>query len=167
MHSVAKISIVNVITYSCHYPSHSTNQHLFEATEYKNVMTQARKASLSDPPQSSNIQNNNTMLYCHSQTSTLYRCLSIYIKRLGMFPFKVQLFQGCKSETEPINTKSVVQHVIRYHVLLAEYYKADTKYCCCCATCLSGHIVDFTTHTSTICIRYQALLVAYYEVFWT
>jgi hypothetical protein len=29
-----------------------------------------------------------------------------------MFPFKVQLFQGCKSETEPINTKSVVQHVI-------------------------------------------------------
>jgi hypothetical protein len=35
-----------------------------------------------------------------------------------MFPFKVQLFQGCKSETEPINTKSVVQ-----------YHKADTKYC--------------------------------------
>jgi hypothetical protein len=45
-----------------------------------------------------------------------------------MFPFKVQLFQGCKIETEPINTKSVVQHVIRYQVLLAEYYKADTKY---------------------------------------
>jgi hypothetical protein len=36
-----------------------------------------------------------------------------------MFPFKVQLFQGCQSETEPINTKSVVQHVIRYQVLLA------------------------------------------------
>jgi hypothetical protein len=36
-----------------------------------------------------------------------------------MFPFKVQLFRGCKSETEPINTKSVVQHVIRYQVLLA------------------------------------------------
>jgi hypothetical protein len=48
-----------------------------------------------------------------------------------MFPFKVQLFQGCKSETEPINTKSVVQHVIRYQVLLAAYYKADTKYCRC------------------------------------
>jgi hypothetical protein len=46
-----------------------------------------------------------------------------------MFPFKVQLFQGCKSETEPINTKSVVQHVIRYQVLLAAYYKSDTKYC--------------------------------------
>jgi hypothetical protein len=45
-----------------------------------------------------------------------------------MFPFKVQLFQGCKSETEPINSKSVVQHVIRYQVLLAAYYKADTKY---------------------------------------
>jgi hypothetical protein len=45
-----------------------------------------------------------------------------------MFPFKVQLFQGCKSETEPINTKFVVQHVIRYHVLLAAYYKDDTKY---------------------------------------
>jgi hypothetical protein len=48
-----------------------------------------------------------------------------------MFPFKVQLFQGCKSGTEPINTKSVVQHVIRYQVLLAAYYKVDTKYCCC------------------------------------
>jgi hypothetical protein len=44
-----------------------------------------------------------------------------------MFPLKVQLFQGCKSETEPINTKSVVQHVIRYQVLSA-YFKADTKY---------------------------------------
>jgi hypothetical protein len=70
----------------------------------------------------------------------------IYVKRLGMFPFKVQLFQGCKSETEPINTKSVVQHVIQYQVLLAANYKADTKYCCCRATCLSGHIVDFV-HT--------------------
>jgi hypothetical protein len=46
-----------------------------------------------------------------------------------MFPFKVQLFQGCKSETEPISIKSVVKHVIRYQVLLAAYYKADTKYC--------------------------------------
>jgi hypothetical protein len=36
-----------------------------------------------------------------------------------MFPFKVQLFQGSKSKTEPVNTKSVVQHVIRYQVLLA------------------------------------------------
>jgi hypothetical protein len=45
-----------------------------------------------------------------------------------MFPFKVQLFQGCKSETEPINTKSVMQHVIRYQVLLVAYCKADTKY---------------------------------------
>jgi hypothetical protein len=43
-----------------------------------------------------------------------------------MFPFKVQLFQGCKSEIERINTKSVVQHVIRCQVLLAAYYKADT-----------------------------------------
>jgi hypothetical protein len=45
-----------------------------------------------------------------------------------MFPFKVQLFQGCKSETEPINRKSVVQHVTRYQVLFAAYCKADTKY---------------------------------------
>jgi hypothetical protein len=80
--------------------------------------------------------------------------LYIYIKRLGMFPFKVQLFQGCRSETEPINTKSVVQHVIRYQVLLAPYYKAVTKYCCCRTTYLSGHIVDSTTHTSTVCMRY-------------
>jgi hypothetical protein len=48
---------------------------------------------------------------------------NLYIKRVGMFSFKDQLFQGCKSETEPINTKSVVQHVIRYQVLLATYYK--------------------------------------------
>jgi hypothetical protein len=48
-----------------------------------------------------------------------------------MFPFKVQLFQGCKSETQPINTKSVVQYVIGYQVLLAAYHKADTKYCYC------------------------------------
>jgi hypothetical protein len=84
-------------------------------------------------------------------------------KRSGMFPFKVQLFQGCKSETETINTKSVVQHVIRYQVLLEAYYKADTKYRCCCATCLSCHIVDFSTHTSTFCIRYEVLLAAYYK----
>jgi hypothetical protein len=45
-----------------------------------------------------------------------------------MFTFKVQLFQGRKSETEPINTKSVMRHVIRYQVLLVAYYKADTKY---------------------------------------
>jgi hypothetical protein len=87
------------------------------------------------------------------------------IKRLGMFPFKVQLFQGFKGETEPINTKSVVQHVIRYQVLLAAYYKVDTKYCCCRATCLSGHIFDFTTHTSTVCIRYQVLLTEHYKAF--
>jgi hypothetical protein len=52
-----------------------------------------------------------------------------------MIPFKVQLFQGWKSETEPINTKSVMQHVIQYQVMLAEYYKANTKYCCCRAAC--------------------------------
>jgi hypothetical protein len=40
-----------------------------------------------------------------------------------MFPFKVQLFQVCKSETEPVNTKSVVQHVIRHQVLLGACYK--------------------------------------------
>jgi hypothetical protein len=81
-----------------------------------------------------------------------------------MFPLKVQLFQCCKSETEPINTKSAIQHVIRYQVLLAAYYKANTKYRCCHATCLSGHIIDFTTHTSTVSIRYQVLLAAYYKV---
>jgi hypothetical protein len=53
--------------------------------------------------------------------------LSIYVKHLGMSPFKVRLFQGCKSKTEPINTKSVMQHDIRYQVLLAEYHKADTS----------------------------------------
>jgi hypothetical protein len=53
--------------------------------------------------------------------------LEIYIqKRLGMFLFKVQLSQDCKSKTELINTKSVLQHVIRYQVLLTPYYKADT-----------------------------------------
>jgi hypothetical protein len=67
-----------------------------------------------------------------------FKLQSIYKKCVGMFPFK--------SETEPINTKSVV---IRYQVLLAAYYKNDTEYCCCNATCLSGHIVDFTTHTHT------------------
>jgi hypothetical protein len=41
------------------------------------------------------------------------RNIYFYIKRLGMFPFKVQLFRRSKSETEPVNTKSVVQHVIR------------------------------------------------------
>jgi hypothetical protein len=50
-----------------------------------------------------------------------------------MFPFKVQLFQGCKSKTEPINTKSVVQHVIWYQVLLAAYYRAHIKYQVNCA----------------------------------
>jgi hypothetical protein len=45
-----------------------------------------------------------------------------------MFLFKVQLFQVCKSKTEHINTKSVMQHVIRYQVLLVAYYKAVTKY---------------------------------------
>jgi hypothetical protein len=35
-----------------------------------------------------------------------------------MFPFKVLLFQGCKNETGPINTKSFMQHVIRYQVLM-------------------------------------------------
>jgi uncharacterized surface protein with fasciclin (FAS1) repeats len=105
-----------------------------------------------------------------SETKAFLQCSQVEhniadIKHLGMFPFKVQLFQGCKSETEPINTKSVMQHVIRYHVLLAAYYKADTKYCCCRATCLSGHIVDFTIHTSTVCTRYQILLAAYYKAF--
>jgi hypothetical protein len=61
------------------------------------------------------------------QGHTVCSQLSIYRKRLGIFPFKVQLFQGCKSETQPINTKSVAQHFIRYQVFLAAYYKADTK----------------------------------------
>jgi hypothetical protein len=60
-------------------------------------------------------------------------CVYIYMKRLGMFPFKGPLFQGCKNETGPINTKSVMQHVIQYQVLLLAYYKADTKYCYSCA----------------------------------
>jgi hypothetical protein len=46
-----------------------------------------------------------------------------------MFPFKVQLFQSCKSKRELINTKSVVQHVTRYQELLAAYYKAGGRLC--------------------------------------
>jgi hypothetical protein len=49
-----------------------------------------------------------------------------------MFPFKVQLFQGCKSETGPINTKSVVQHVVRYQVLLAAQGSAVSDANCVC-----------------------------------
>jgi hypothetical protein len=46
-----------------------------------------------------------------------------------MFPFKVQLVQGCKSETEPINIKSVVQRVTGYQVLLVLCNVLhDTKY---------------------------------------
>jgi hypothetical protein len=37
-----------------------------------------------------------------------------------MFPFKVQLFQGCKSEIEPINTKSVVQHVNNLSLFISD-----------------------------------------------
>jgi hypothetical protein len=84
--------------------------------------------------------------------------LSIYIKRLGMFPFKLKLFQGCKSETEPIHTKSVVQHVIWYQVLLAAYYKADTKYCWRHITKLIPSIVGGILQS-----RYQVLLAAYYK----
>jgi hypothetical protein len=85
-------------------------------------------------------------LWLNSNYSICLNC--IYI--LGMFPFKVQLFQGCRSETKPINTKSVVQHVIWYQVLLGTCYKANTNHCCCRATCLSGHIVDFTTHINRL-----------------
>jgi hypothetical protein len=69
-----------------------------------------------------------THIYIHTHTHTYihtYTHTHTHIQRLGMFPFKVQLFQGCKSETEPINKKSVVQHVVRYQVLLAAYYEAD------------------------------------------
>jgi hypothetical protein len=58
---------------------------------------------------------------------------SVYIKRLGMFPFKVQLFQGCNSETEPINTKFIVQHVCQVTVSTSLHtlqpFVYDTKYC--------------------------------------
>jgi hypothetical protein len=57
-------------------------------------------------------------------------------------------------------------HINRLYTIpsiVAGYYKSETKYCCCLATCLSGHMVDFTTHTSTVCIRYQVLLAAYYK----
>jgi hypothetical protein len=43
--------------------------------------------------------------------------IHIYIKRLGMFPFKVQLFQGCESETEP-KTQNLLCNMLY-----------DTKYC--------------------------------------
>jgi hypothetical protein len=50
-----------------------------------------------------------------------------------------------KSEREPISTKSVVQQTMATKGAVQE------------AICLSGHSVDFTTHTSTICIWYQVL----------
>jgi 5-keto 4-deoxyuronate isomerase len=60
---------------------------------------------------------------------------------------------------------------IRYQILLAAYYKADTKYCCCRATCLLGRVVDFTTHINRLYTipsivggilqsRYQVLLLS-------
>jgi hypothetical protein len=66
----------------------------------------------------------------YSELKYLHISLYIYKKRLGTFPFKVQLIQGCKNETTK-NTKSVMHHVIRYQVLLAAYYKADTKLLSC------------------------------------
>jgi hypothetical protein len=49
-------------------------------------------------------------LLCLSSFLCIFCCSLWYKYFLGILPFKVQLFQGCKSETEPINTKSVVQH---------------------------------------------------------
>jgi hypothetical protein len=91
-------------------------------------------------------------------------CIYIY-KTLRYVSVQGSAVSGLQEQTEPINTKSVLPHVIRYQVMLAAYYKADTNCCCCRATCLSGHIVDFTTHTSTVCIQYQVLLAAYFKAF--
>jgi hypothetical protein len=38
---------------------------------------------------------------------------------------------GLQERNRTYYTKSVMQHVIRYQVLLVAYYKADAKYCCC------------------------------------
>jgi hypothetical protein len=58
--------------------------------------------------------------------------------------------------TKPIpSIVAVVQHVIRYQVLLAAYYKADTKYCCCRVTCYTiPSIVGGILQS-----RYQVLLL--------
>jgi hypothetical protein len=68
---------------------------------------------------------------------------------------------------------AVVQHCRLHYTYINRLYtipsivggilKADTKYCCSLATCLSGHTVDFTTHKSIVCKRYQVLLAAYYK----
>jgi hypothetical protein len=57
-----------------------------------------------------------------------------------MYPFKVQLFQGCKGETEPNNTKSATCYMIpiivggilqsRYQVLLVAQDSAVTDVNC-------------------------------------
>jgi hypothetical protein len=64
-----------------------------------------------------------------------------------------------KSETEPISTRPVVQLT-----MITKWQKVPIDE----AIFLSenvpiGHIVDFTTHTSTDCMRYQVLMAAYYK----
>jgi hypothetical protein len=69
-------------------------------------------------------------LYCHSCCVLDLYFLENVIAVVQRYALSIiYLFQGCKSETEPIKTKSVVQNVIRCEVWLAAYYKADTKYC--------------------------------------
>jgi hypothetical protein len=69
-------------------------------------------------------------------------------------------------ETEPICIKSVVQLTTHYTnmQLMMTTTSVHHEAICQSETVPTGHIVDFTTHTSTICIRYQLLLAAYYEV---
>jgi hypothetical protein len=68
-------------------------------------------------------------LNCSSKTTDALRDydksqhIDIY-KTLRSVSVQGSAVSGCKRETEPINTKSVVKHVIRYQVLLAAYYKS-------------------------------------------
>jgi hypothetical protein len=61
-----------------------------------------------------------------------------------------------KCETELISTKSVVQ-------LTMTTKGTFTRQSDCQQMCRTGQTVDFTTHTSTICTRYQVLLAAYHK----
>jgi hypothetical protein len=64
--------------------------------------------------------------YPFALLQSIYIYIYIY-KTLRYVSVQGSAVSGLQSETEPINTKSVMQHVIRYQVLLAAYYKADTS----------------------------------------
>jgi hypothetical protein len=60
-----------------------------------------------------------------------------------------------KSETDPIITRPIVELTM---TIEGAHLRGSLS-----RNMPTGHIVDFSTHTSTICIRSQVLLVAYYK----